>query len=64
MHYVGVDHHRQHSHITLLDEKGEMVKLSPEESVFPQQTFRLGYAEQEKEHTADLYRKYWSSVSR
>jgi hypothetical protein len=51
MHYVGVDHHRQYSHVTLLDEKGEVAKLSPEESVFPQQAFRLGYAEQEKEHT-------------
>jgi hypothetical protein len=22
MHYIGIDHHRQYSHITLLDEKG------------------------------------------
>ena len=26
MHYVGIDHHRQYSHITLLDEEGEIVK--------------------------------------
>jgi len=26
MHYVGIDHHRQYSHITLLDEKAEIVK--------------------------------------
>jgi len=31
--------------------KAEVGKLSPEEDVFPQQTFRLGYAEPEKEHT-------------
>lgn len=31
--------------------KAEVAKLSPEENVFPQQTFRLGYAEPEKEHT-------------
>jgi len=23
MHYIGIDHHRKYSHITLLDEKGE-----------------------------------------
>ncbi|MEA2005941.1 MAG: transposase [Acidobacteriota bacterium] len=27
MNYMGIDHHKQYSHITLLDEKGEMVKL-------------------------------------
>jgi transposase len=26
MHYVGIDHHRQYSHIPILDEKGEMVR--------------------------------------
>lgn len=26
MNYMGIDHHRQYSHITLLDEKGEVVK--------------------------------------
>jgi len=26
MNYVGIDHHRQYSHITLLDEKGEVVR--------------------------------------
>jgi len=26
MNYAGIDHHRQYSHITLLDEKGEVVK--------------------------------------
>ena len=26
MHYIGIDHHRQYSHITLLDEKGEKLK--------------------------------------
>jgi hypothetical protein len=26
MNYMGIDHHRQCSHITLLDEKGEVVK--------------------------------------
>jgi hypothetical protein len=26
MNYVGIDHHRQYSHITWLDEKGEVVK--------------------------------------
>jgi hypothetical protein len=31
--------------------KAEVAKLSPEEHVFSQQTFRLGYAEPEKEHT-------------
>ena len=31
--------------------KAEVAKLSPEEGVFPMQTFRLGYAEPEKEHT-------------
>ena len=31
--------------------KAEVAKLSPEEPVFPQHTFRLGYAEPEKEHT-------------
>lgn len=33
------------------DVKAAVAKLSPEEHVFPQQTFRLGYAEPEKEHT-------------
>jgi len=27
MNYVGIDHHRQYSHITWLDEKREVVKL-------------------------------------
>jgi nitroreductase len=31
--------------------KTRVAKLSPEEPVFPQHTFRLGYAEPEKEHT-------------
>jgi len=31
--------------------KAEVAKLSPEENVFPKQTFRLGYAEPEKEQT-------------
>jgi nitroreductase len=31
--------------------KADVAKLSPEEDVFPQHTFRLGYAEPEKEHT-------------
>lgn len=31
--------------------KAEVAKLWPEENVFPQQAFRLGYAEPEKEHT-------------
>ena len=26
LNYVGIDHHRQYSHITWLDEKGEVVK--------------------------------------
>ena len=26
MNYMGIDHHRQYSHITLLDERGEVVK--------------------------------------
>jgi len=26
MNYVGIDHHHQYSHITWLDEKGEVVK--------------------------------------
>jgi len=26
MHYIGIDHHRQYSHITLLDEKGKELK--------------------------------------
>ena len=26
MNYIGIDHHRQYSHITLLDEKGEKLK--------------------------------------
>jgi len=26
MNYADIDHHRQYSHITLLDEKGEVVK--------------------------------------
>ena len=26
MNYMGIDHHRQYSHITLLDERGEMLK--------------------------------------
>jgi hypothetical protein len=26
MNYAGIDHHRQYSHITLLDERGEVVK--------------------------------------
>jgi hypothetical protein len=26
MNYVGIDHHRQYSHITWLDERGEVVK--------------------------------------
>ncbi len=33
------------------DVKAAVAKLSPEEHVFPQQTFRLGYAEPEREHT-------------
>lgn len=33
------------------DVKAAVAKLSPEEHVFPQQTFRIGYAEAEKEHT-------------
>ena len=31
--------------------KAKVAKLSPGEPVFPQHTFRLGYAEPEKEHT-------------
>lgn len=27
MNYMGIDHHRQYSHITLLDEKGEKLKF-------------------------------------
>jgi hypothetical protein len=27
MNYVGIDHHRQYSHITWLDEKGEVISL-------------------------------------
>jgi len=30
MNYVGIDHHRQYSHITWLDEKGEVVKSGRE----------------------------------
>jgi len=26
MNYMGIDHHKQYSHITLLDEKGEKLK--------------------------------------
>jgi len=26
MYYMGIDHHRQYSHITLLDEKGDKLK--------------------------------------
>jgi transposase len=26
MHYMGIDHHKQYSHITVLDEKGEVIK--------------------------------------
>jgi len=26
MNYVGIDHHKQYSHIALLDEKGKVVK--------------------------------------
>jgi len=26
MNYAGIDHHRQYSHITLLDERGEVVR--------------------------------------
>ena len=31
--------------------KAEVAGLSPDEHIFPQHTFRLGYAEPEKEHT-------------
>mgnify|MGYP000094195610 FL=1 len=31
--------------------KVELSSLLPKENVFPQHTFRLGYAEPEKEHT-------------
>jgi hypothetical protein len=31
--------------------KAEVARLSPEEDVFPQHTFRLGYATPEKDHT-------------
>ena len=31
--------------------KAEVAKLSPEDNIFPHQTFRLGYAEAEKAHT-------------
>lgn len=26
MHYMGIDHHKQYSHITVLNEKGEVIK--------------------------------------
>jgi transposase len=26
MHYIGIDHHKQYSHITILDERGEVIK--------------------------------------
>jgi hypothetical protein len=26
MNYMGIDHHKQYSHITLLDERGEVLK--------------------------------------
>jgi hypothetical protein len=26
MYYMGIDHHKQYSHITVLDEKGEVIK--------------------------------------
>ena len=26
MHYMGIDHHKQYSHITVLDERGEVIK--------------------------------------
>ena len=37
--------------LELPEVKAEVAKLSHEEHVFPQHTFRLGYAEPEKEHT-------------
>lgn len=27
MHYMGIDHHKQYSHITVLDERGEVIKV-------------------------------------
>ena len=26
MHYMGIDHHKQYSHITVMNERGEVIK--------------------------------------
>ena len=45
MHYMGIDHHKQYSHITVLDERGEVIKAervgNTSNSDFPHLHFHL-----------------------
>jgi len=48
---LGIRLHPMNQILQLPEIKTEVTKLMPMEGVIPQLTFRLGYAEQEKEHT-------------
>jgi hypothetical protein len=48
---LGTRVHPMSQILQILELKTEVGKLIPKSDVFPQHTFRLGYAEQEKGHT-------------
>lgn len=49
--HLGIAAHPMSQILEVPDLKAELSKLLPKEKVSPQHTFRLGYAESEKEHT-------------
>ena len=48
---LGIHVHPMSQVLEFPELKAEVVKLIPTPDLFPQHTFRLGYAEPEKEHT-------------
>jgi len=48
---LGISVHPMSQIVQIAELKTEVGKLIPKPDVVPQHTFRLGYAEQEKEHT-------------
>jgi nitroreductase len=49
--YMGLAVHPMSQILEVPEIKAELTSLLPKQNVFPQHTFRLGYAEPEKEHT-------------
>jgi len=49
--HLGIAVHPMSQILEIPEVKDEVSKLLPMENVFPQHTFRMGYAKQEKEHT-------------